>query len=216
MTSAFSYTFEGGSVEIPSVDVAVAVKPVQKSRKAKREEAVKEYQTSASLLLGEVYTPSKVLDVRFIKEVPTAKLPFKASTAAACSDVYSVESYTIYPGETVLVSTGLKVAEIPAGHKIEVYDRSGFGAKGIHLGNGVGQVDEDYRGTLKIILHNANKPLPWYKKLLGKKEEGFVVNVGDRIGQIALEEVIPVAYSFTETFSETTRNAGGFGSTGLI
>jgi dUTP pyrophosphatase len=153
--------------------------------------------------------------VKFIKTDVTAKLPFKATASAACSDVYSVDNVIILPGETVLVDTGLKVAYIPEGFKIAVYDRSGFGAKSIHLGNGVGQVDEDYRGPLKVILYNANKPLPWYKKLFGKKDEGFKILHGDRIGQISLEKVHPVEYTFTDSFKETNRGEGGFGSTGI-
>lgn len=139
--------------------------------------------------------------VKFIKIHPDAKLPFKASLDAACSDVYSVENTIINPGVTVLVSTGLKVAHIPKGYKIEVYDRSGFGAKGIFLGNGVGQIDSDYRGELKVILYNST-------------EKDFDISIGDRIAQIALVKVEDVSYEFTEEFENTVRGEGGFGSTG--
>lgn len=137
---------------------------------------------------------------KFIKDDENAKLPFKATPKAACDDVYSVENVSIQPGKTVLVSTGLKVAHIPEGYKIEVFDRSGMGAKGILLGNGVGQVDEDYRGLLKVILYNSN-------------ETPFEIKIGDRIAQIALREVVPVTYEFTETAEDTVRGQGGFGST---
>lgn len=153
------------------------------------------------------------MKVKFIQDDPNAKLPFKATPRSACDDVYSVENVTIPPGKTVLVSTGLKVAYIPEGFKIEVFDRSGMGAKGILLGNGVGQVDEDYRGLLKVILFNSATPVPWYKKLFGVKDKNYEIKIGDRIAQIALRNVYPTEYAFTDTFENTVRGAGGFGST---
>lgn len=140
------------------------------------------------------------MKVKFIQDDSNAKLPFKATPRSACDDVYSVENVTIHPGKTVLVSTGLKVAYIPEGFKIEVFDRSGMGAKGIFLGNGVGQVDEDYRGLLKVILFNSN-------------ETPFEIKIGDRIAQIALRNVYPTEYEFTTVSENTVRGAGGFGST---
>lgn len=144
--------------------------------------------------------PVKV--VEFIKINNNAKLPYQATSDAACSDIYSVEDVVIPSGKTKLISTGLKVAHIPTGYKLEVYDRSGMGAKGILLGNGVGQVDSDYRGELKVILFNSN-------------DSDFVVKIGDRIAQVALEKVINVSYKFVDSFEKTDRGEGGFGSTGI-
>ena len=140
--------------------------------------------------------------VEFIKINDNAKLPYQATSDAACSDIYSVEDVVIPPGKTKLISTGLKVAHIPTGYKLEVYDRSGMGAKGILLGNGVGQVDSDYRGELKVILFNSN-------------DSDFVIKIGDRIAQVALEKVINVSYRFVDSFEKTDRGEGGFGSTGI-
>lgn len=142
------------------------------------------------------------LSVQFIKINDNAKLPYQATSDAACSDIYSVEDVVIPPGKTKLISTGLKVAHIPTGYKLEVYDRSGMGAKGILLGNGVGQVDSDYRGELKVILFNSN-------------DSDFVIKIGDRIAQVALEKVINVSYRFVDSFEKTDRGEGGFGSTGI-
>jgi hypothetical protein len=69
--------------------------------------------------------------VKFIKTNPEAKLPHRASEGAACSDLYSVEKLTIYPGKTKLIDTGLQVAHIPSGYRLDLFDRSGFRAKGI-------------------------------------------------------------------------------------
>lgn len=145
------------------------------------------------------YWISKQQSVKLIKSHEEAKLPFKASIGAACSDLYSVETTEIQPGETKLLSTGLKVAHIPTGHRLSIFDRSGFRAKGI-FGSSVGIIDEDYRGELKVILYNSTK-------------NPVQIKSGDRIAQMCLEVVQPVSYSFTETFEETERGEGGFGST---
>ena len=138
--------------------------------------------------------------VKFIKTNPEAKLPHQASEGAACSDLYSVETVTIYPGKTKLIDTGLQVAHIPSGYRLDLFDRSGFRAKGI-FGSSVGIIDEDYRGPLKVILFNSTN-------------EPFQISVGDRIAQAALTKKIPVTYEFTEVYEDTERGAGGFGSTG--
>lgn len=138
--------------------------------------------------------------VKFIKTNPDTKLPHQASEGAACSDLYSVENVTVYPGKTKLIDTGLQVAHIPSGYRLSLFDRSGFRAKGI-FGSSVGIIDEDYRGPLKVILYNSTDiPLE--------------ISVGDRIAQAALEKKIPVTFEFTEVYEDTERGAGGFGSTG--
>lgn len=143
---------------------------------------------------------TKPWTVKFIKTNPEAKLPHQASEGAACSDLYSVENVTIYPGKTKMIDTGLQVAHIPSGYRLDIFDRSGFRAKGI-FGSSVGIIDEDYRGPLKVILFNStDKPLE--------------ISVGDRIAQAALTQKISVTYEFTEVFEDTERGAGGFGSTG--
>jgi len=138
--------------------------------------------------------------VKFIKINDEAKLPYKASNSAACSDLYSVEDVVILSGKTAMISTGLKVAHIPHGFRLDLYDRSGFRAKGI-FGSSVGIIDEDYRGELKVILFNST-------------DKDFIVKIGDRIAQAALRPVQQVSYEFTETFEDTERSEGGFGSTG--
>lgn len=145
---------------------------------------------------------SEILTVQFIQGHPDAKLPFMAHEGDACSDIYSIEKIDIFPGQTATVHTGLKVASIPVGYKIEAYDRSGFGKQGILLANAPGQIDSKYRGELMILLFNSSSKI-------------LEITPGDRIAQIALEEVIPVKYEFVESADETSRGEGGFGSTGV-
>lgn len=142
------------------------------------------------------------LEVKFIQANEKAKLPYMAHEGDACSDVYSVDEIDIQPGETKAVDTGLKVAFIPKGHKVVVFCRSGFGFKSILVANAPGQIDEGYRGNLKILIHNASQKV-------------VEVRPGDRIAQIALEKVIPVTYAWTETSEDTDRGVGGFGSSGI-
>lgn len=140
--------------------------------------------------------------VDFVQLNPSAKLPFYATEEAACGDLYSVKDVIIKPGKVAVIPTGLQVAYIPRGYKLEIYDRSGMGAKGIMVANGVGQIDSDYRGELKVLLYNTN-------------DVDFVVSVGDRIAQVAVEEVIKMPFSFVEKVESTERGSGGFGSTGV-
>lgn len=148
--------------------------------------------------------------VEFKKLNDKAKMPFHGSLEAACSDVFSCfdsesEFWELLPGETKVVPTGLKVAYIPKGYRIGVYSRSGLSAKNsVFVLNAPGIVDSDYRGELKVILHNSGK-------------ESFTIENEMRIAQIALEK-IEDDYTFRETTTdgnETERGNGGFGSTGF-
>lgn len=138
--------------------------------------------------------------ISFVKTDENAKLPKKAHDTDACSDLYSVQDISIEPGKTKLIKTGLKVAKIPHGYRLSIFDRSGFRIKGI-FGSSVGIVDENYRGELGVILYNST-------------ENVLEIKIGDRIAQCALEVVEPVTYEFVENVEDSDRGSGGFGSTG--
>ena len=90
----------------------------------------------------------KVLDAR-------AKVPAYATPGAAAADLCAVldEPLTVAPMQRVLVPTGLAI-ELPGAHCVAlVYARSGLSIKhGLCMANGVGVVDSDYRGELKLSL----------------------------------------------------------------
>ena len=134
-----------------------------------------------------------------------AKIPSKASLGAACFDLTaSLDSpLTLVPGQIYAVATGLAV-EIPQGFELQVRARSGLALKfGFALVNGIGTIDSDYRGEIKVIC-----------TLLGDKE--LVVNCCDRIAQALIAEVIAVEHlELSDDLSTTERGAGGFGSTGV-
>ena len=111
------------------------------------------------------------------------------------------EPMTLRPGARALVPTGLCMA-IPLGFEVQVRPRSGLAAKhGVTCLNTPGTIDADYRGEVKVILANLG-------------EEDFVIRRGERIAQMIVAAVAQAAWLETDSLDETTRGAGGFGSTG--
>lgn len=107
----------------------------------------------------------------------------------------------IKPLERVAVSTGLFMA-LPPGYELQVRSRSGLSFKhGIVCINSPGTVDGDYRGELKILIANLSN-------------EAYVMQDGDRIAQLVVAKCERVEWQEVEELEDTTRGAGGFGSTG--
>ncbi|GAA2883334.1 dUTP pyrophosphatase [Aminobacter niigataensis] len=107
----------------------------------------------------------------------------------------------ILPGKRALVPTGL-IFEIPEGFEGQVRPRSGLAFKhGITCLNTPGTIDSDYRGEVKVLLINHG-------------DEDFYVERGMRIAQMVIASVTRVAIEERDLANETTRGAGGFGSTG--
>lgn len=140
--------------------------------------------------------------VRVKKLVAEAIIPQYATPGAACFDLHSLTEGVITPGAPLICDTGLAF-EIPEGHVMLVYSRSGHGFKNdTRLSNCVGVIDADYRGEVKVKLA---------KDSLG----GILnVNVGDRIAQAMVIPVDRVVFEETTELSSTDRGEGGFGSTG--
>lgn len=108
---------------------------------------------------------------------------------------------SIPPGEWRLIPVGIAIA-LPAGFEAQVRPRSGLAAKhGISCVNTPGTVDADYRGEIRVNLINHG-------------QANFVVNRGDRIAQMIIAPVTQAVWEVADTLNETTRGAGGFGSTG--
>jgi dUTP pyrophosphatase len=129
-------------------------------------------------------------------------LPAYASDGAAGMDVVAAEDVTLAPGERHAVATGFALA-IPPGYEVQVRPRSGLALKhGISLPNTPGTIDSDYRGELKIIMINLGA-------------EPFAIARGDRVAQLVVAPVQPARFIEVDTLDETTRGAGGFGSTGV-
>lgn len=106
------------------------------------------------------------------------------------------------PLQRALIPTGLFLS-IPKGFEVQVRARSGLAIKnGISLVNGIGTIDSDYRGEVKIILINLGN-------------EDFTIYNGDRIAQMVLAKYERVEFQVVEDLDETHRGKGGFGHTGL-
>jgi len=146
----------------------------------------------------------KTLDIKIIDERIRAHLPAYATGGSAGLDLRACLDgpLTLEPGDTVLVPTGLAIHIADAGYAAMIIPRSGLGHKhGIVLGNLVGLIDSDYQGQLFVSCWNRGK-------------EPFVVNPLERIAQLVVVPVVQVALNIVESFDESDRGAGGFGSTG--
>ena len=132
--------------------------------------------------------------------VPARQTQYSAGyDLCACTD----EPIVIKAGETAKIHTGIS-AEIEGTKDVVllIYARSSLATKfGIAPANCVGVVDWDYRGEIICALHNSSK-------------EDYTINHGDRIAQMVVTPVFTSEVEVRETLSDTTRGAGGFGSTG--
>lgn len=130
-----------------------------------------------------------------------ATMPTYGSSGSACFDLYAAHYATVYEAAALAIGTGLAF-EIPTGHALMLYSRSGHGKLGVRLANCVGVIDSDYRGEVKVMLANDGY------------EGAYTVKKGDRIAQGMIVKAPVVLLVETAELSETKRGAGGFGSTG--
>jgi dUTP pyrophosphatase len=144
------------------------------------------------------------LDVRILDERIRANLPAYATAGSAGLDLRACidAAITLRPGDSALIPSGLAIHLGDPGLAAIVIPRSGLGHKhGIVLGNLVGLIDSDYQGQVFVSCWNRGK-------------EPFVVNPLERIAQLVVVPVVQVELNIVESFEESGRGAGGFGSTG--
>ena len=142
------------------------------------------------------------MKLRIVSE--SGRIPEYATSGAAGFDIsaYLEEPLVLKAGERTLVPTGLYF-EVPEGYEAQVRARSGLAIKhGIGLVNGIGTIDADYRGEVRVPLINWSK-------------EDFVINDGDRIGQVIITSYEKVDIELADELSDTERGEGGFGHTGV-
>ena len=112
------------------------------------------------------------------------------------------EERLLHPKEIALIPTGFAMA-IPDGFEAQIRPRSGLAVKhGIGLINSPGTIDSDYRGEVMIALINLGKA-------------SYTFHRGDRIAQMIIKRVYQARLKVVEQLTETERNTGGFGHTGL-
>lgn len=128
--------------------------------------------------------------------------PAYAQAGDAGADLRTAVDVSLAPGERALVPTGVALA-IPEGYGGFVHPRSGLAVRhGLSVVNAPGTIDAGYRGEIKVPLVNHDR------------DETIVVRRGDRIAQLVVQPVTRVVFDVVDELPDSTRGAGGFGSTG--
>jgi dUTP pyrophosphatase len=131
--------------------------------------------------------------------------PQRAHVTDAGADLRSVESRHLGPGEQYLFNTGVAI-KIPEGFVGMVFNRSSQGKIGVQIANGTGIIDSDYRGNIHVLLRNTGT-------------EYYTVKAKEtRIAQLVIVPIVLpnfIEHMRSETWDDTARSTGGFGSTGV-
>ena len=146
----------------------------------------------------------KTLEVRILDARLREQLPAYATQGSAGLDLRAClpEAVTLQPGDTHLVPSGIAINLADPGYAAIVLPRSGLGHKhGIVLGNLVGLIDSDYQGQIFVSAWNRGRA-------------AFTIEPMERIAQLIVVPVLQVALKVVDEFAESSRGAGGFGSTG--
>ena len=143
----------------------------------------------------------KALSPKIGNEIPAPHFATEGSAAmdlCACID----SDVSIAAGARAIIPTGLAIALPSAEYVALICARSGLASKfGITMANGVGVIDSDYRGELRVALFNSS-------------DSDYTIHDGDRIAQLMVLPVVQPQLQFVEELDETERGCGGFGSTG--
>ena len=143
----------------------------------------------------------KALSPKIGTEIPA---PFYASAGAAAMELHACvdQAVTIPAGGRAVIPTGIAIALPSAGYVALVFARSGLAVKhGLALSNGVGVIDSDYTGEIRVGLVNLS-------------DEAYTIQPGERIAQLVIMPVCLPHMELTDSLKETERGGGGFGSTG--
>ena len=162
--------------------------------------------------------------INFKKNHPDAIIPTKNSEGDAAYDLFSVERAIIGPMNRARVSTGLNI-EIPQGFYGRIAPRSGLAVKqGIDVLAGV--IDSSYRGNLGVVLINLNFPqelftpnhmkggVQSYEALFGSRQN-VDLPAGSRVAQLIIERCYNAEWQEVDELSDSVRQEGGFGSSGI-
>ena len=146
----------------------------------------------------------KTIDVRILDERLRDQLPTYATAGSAGLDLRAAltEPLVLAPGQTELIPTGLSIYIADPGYAGLILPRSGLGHKhGIVLGNLVGLIDADYQGPLMVSSWNRGS-------------QAFTIEPMERLAQLVVVPILQVGFNIVESFDQSARGAGGFGSTG--
>lgn len=141
------------------------------------------------------------MDIKF-KYIGNFETPKIQTSGSAGLDLFNNEDTpkTVVPGKSVTMDTGFYV-EIPEGYVGLVFARSSLGFKfDCTLSNSVGVIDSDYRGEVKVKIHNNSDSIKF-------------IMPGERVAQLVVVPCL-TTYKQVEELSNTERGVNGFGSTG--
>ena len=143
------------------------------------------------------------MKVKLKKLNENAIIPTYGSPYSAGADLYACidGDVSVKPGQTVFIGTGLAM-ELEDGYVALIYARSGLACKkGLAPANKVGVIDSDYRGEIKVAIHNHS-------------QQEHTIAVGERIAQMVVTPYIKCEFEEADELADTERGEGGFGSTG--
>ena len=127
----------------------------------------------------------------------------KGSLGSSGYDLCASRDYELYYNSPIIVKTGLYL-EIPPGFEGQVRSRSGLASNGVFVLNSPGTIDSDYRGEVGVILFSTRDS--W---------QPYNIKAGDRIAQLVFCKLPLVSLVLSDNLSSTSRQSGGFGSTGV-
>jgi len=140
------------------------------------------------------------LTIKFLKTHPDAQLPICKNPTDTGYDVFSVEDTVVPAKGSVVVETGITVADITEGYWFSIYPRSGMGFKG-GIQPHLGILDNLYRGNASVKLYNFS-------------DKDYSISKGDRIAQLVFFPLVSAKVEWADSVTDTTRGANGFGSSG--
>ena len=146
------------------------------------------------------------IDIRILDERLRATPPAYATPGSAGIDLRAciLEPLTLASGASALVPAGFSMHLADPGLAAVVLPRSGLGHRhGIVLGNLVGLIDSDYQGQIMVSLWN-------------RSAGPYRIEPMERVAQLVIIAVHQVQLRQVESFAESQRGAGGFGSTGSV
>lgn len=152
---------------------------------------------------------SVTIKLKYLPDADTnIALPAYATDGAAGADLRAnlraadrQTGLNLTPGARTLVPTGLAM-EIPHGYEVQIRPRSGLALKhGVTLVNAPGTIDADYRGEVGVLLINLG-------------DTHFHLTHGERIAQMVVAPAPQARLVPADLLSDSSRGAGGFGSTG--
>lgn len=116
-------------------------------------------------------------------------------------DLFMPDSIILSPGQNALIDLKVKLEPLFRGGYY-LYPRSSLGKTPLRLSNSVGIIDNEYRGNLKVWVHNTSNDL-------------FKLKKGERYFQLCHPSLLPMKVMLVEEIDmNTERGEGGFGSTG--